>query len=64
LHGIGPGEVNYKYKYSVSDFEKLSSILSEFDFREAYVLFNNIHMYQDALSFRKYLVEKTSYIIY
>ncbi|MEM1741285.1 MAG: DUF72 domain-containing protein [Desulfurococcaceae archaeon] len=64
LHGIGPGEVNYKYKYSVSDFEKLSSILSEFDFREAYVLFNNIYMYQDALSFRKYLVEKTSYIIY
>lgn len=61
LHGIGPGEVNYKYKYSIEDFAKLTSVLKEIDFREAYVLFNNIYMYQDALSYRMYLVENTSF---
>ncbi|RLG81615.1 MAG: DUF72 domain-containing protein [Thermoprotei archaeon] len=48
LHGIGKKEINYKYKYTVADFEKLGKILSEPSFNTGYVMFNNVYMYQDA----------------
>ncbi|WP_434731893.1 DUF72 domain-containing protein [Thermogladius sp. KZ2Tp1] len=57
LHGIGPGEVNYRYKYTDSDLEKLKNIVSEYRDREVYVLFNNVYMFDDALRFKKVLHE-------
>ncbi|MEM4443785.1 MAG: DUF72 domain-containing protein [Thermofilum sp.] len=55
LHGVGPGEVNYRYKYSERDFEKLSAIVAEYvKLLETYVLFNNVHMAEDAAAFQRY----------
>jgi uncharacterized protein YecE (DUF72 family) len=59
LHGIGRGEVNYRYKYGLGDFRKLLEIIDKLEFREAYVLFNNVYMYNDSREFRKYLLENT-----
>jgi uncharacterized protein YecE (DUF72 family) len=61
LHGIGRGEVNYRYKYSMEDFRKLSEILGKLEFKEAYVLFNNVYMYNDSKEFREYLLENKEY---
>ena len=58
LHGIGPREVNYRYKYTDEDFAKLSSILKELDFKQGYVMFNNVYMGEDSKRFKKYLLEK------
>ena len=59
LHGIGRGEVNYKYKYTDDDLRvllgKVSDLLSS-GYREVYVLFNNVYMADDALRFQR-LVE-------
>jgi uncharacterized protein YecE (DUF72 family) len=53
LHGLGPGEVNYRYKYTDSDLEKLCKITLEFlaRNRDVYVMFNNVYMAQDAQKF-------------
>jgi uncharacterized protein YecE (DUF72 family) len=49
LHGLGRGEVNYSYHYSLEDLERLRNILtSEKDWEEAYIMFNNISMAEDA----------------
>ncbi len=58
LHGIGEREVNYKYKYSDEDFGKLVEILGEIEFNEAYILFNNIYMFEDGLRFKEYIVKQ------
>ncbi|RLE54857.1 MAG: DUF72 domain-containing protein [Thermoprotei archaeon] len=57
LHGIGPGEVNYRYKYTDEDLVKLrnkiehySKVLSK---DIIYVFFNNVHMANDAERFLK-----------
>jgi len=63
LHGIGPGEVNYRYKYSVEDFEKLYSMLKEIDFKQAYIMFNNVYMRDDSIEFRKYLSSKSEFTV-
>ncbi|MCS7386486.1 MAG: DUF72 domain-containing protein [archaeon GB-1867-005] len=59
LHGIGRGEVNYRYKYTDEDLRallvKVDGLLSS-GFKEVYVLFNNVHMAEDALRFMR-LVE-------
>ena len=54
LHGLGRGEVNYRYKYTDSDLENLArKILSHGDsVNEAYILFNNVYMFDDALRFK------------
>ena len=54
LHGIGGGEVNYRYKYTEQDLEKLLEIVKSFlgKSREVYVLFNNVYMAQDAQAFK------------
>jgi uncharacterized protein YecE (DUF72 family) len=53
LHGIGPGEVNYKYKYTDADLQKLLGIVRGYEktAREVYVMFNNISMGEDAARF-------------
>lgn len=53
LHGLGEGEVNYKYKYSDHDLERLCKIVEDFMSisSEIYIMFNNVHMAQDASRF-------------
>lgn len=55
LHGIGPREVNYGYKYKDEDLSALCSTVRELlgRAREVYVLFNNVHMLQDAARFKE-----------
>ena len=58
LHGIGGREVNYRYKYTDDDLEKLSKIVEGFiddGAEKIYILFNNISMRDDALRFVKLL---------
>ncbi len=58
LHGIGAGEVNYKYKYTDDDLKFLLGKVKGFveaGFKEIYILFNNVFMADDALRFKKLL---------
>jgi len=54
LHGLGKGEVNYRYKYTDADLENLVNKVLGYSnsVHEAYILFNNIYMFDDALRFR------------
>jgi uncharacterized protein YecE (DUF72 family) len=49
LHGSPPGPSLYSYTYSDADLARLLEFCEEVD--EAYVLFNNMSMYEDALRF-------------
>ena len=53
LHGIGKGEVNYRYKYTDEDLQKLKekTKILEAQGKEVYVLFNNVYMAEDAKRF-------------
>lgn len=62
LHGLN-GEVNYKYRYSVEDFMNMKSVLENLDFREAYVMFNNVYMKLDSASFKKILSVDPIFIV-
>lgn len=57
LHGIGPGEVNYRYKYTDDDLVKLKEFVKGALERreEAYIMFNNVSMAEDAERFKKLL---------
>jgi len=58
LHGIGPGEVNYRYRYTDKDFEKLVDVLRDIEkngIETCYIMFNNVYMRVDALRFKEYL---------
>jgi uncharacterized protein YecE (DUF72 family) len=54
LHGLGSKEYNYSYRYSDLDLSELLKRLTSLSGRElecAYVMFNNIAMFQDARRF-------------
>lgn len=53
LHGLGSGDVNYKYKYTDKDLENLCNVVSRIlnEKKDVYVLFNNVYMAQDAARF-------------
>ncbi len=52
LHGIGRGEVNYRYKYTQADLESLcSKVISRKGSAEVFVMFNNVYMRDDARAF-------------
>lgn len=51
LHGLG--KRLYKYKYSRRDLEKLKIIVRNTEADCVYVMFNNIHMKDDAVNFAK-----------
>ncbi len=51
LHGIGPGEVNYRYKYTDGDLTRLKGIVEGYG-GLVYVFFNNVYMFDDASRFR------------
>jgi uncharacterized protein YecE (DUF72 family) len=57
LHGIGGGEVNYKYKYRVEDLVMLKRVVENLARKgvEVYVMFNNVYMAADAREFMKLL---------
>jgi len=50
LHGSTPGKVMYRYSYAEGELKKVIEAALEFD--EAFVLFNNISMYEDALKMK------------
>ncbi len=53
LHGLN-GELNYRYRYSDEDLQALNTIVKKYEtMSEAvYVMFNNVHMTQDAIRFK------------
>jgi len=56
LHGLGNREVNYAYHYTDNDLNQLAKKLSSIEkqgCKEAYILFNNVTMFEDAKRFRK-----------
>ncbi|MEM4281152.1 MAG: DUF72 domain-containing protein [Candidatus Caldarchaeum sp.] len=55
LHGLGKKEVNYSYKYTDEDLRRLAEKVSEFSVENAFVMFNNVHMADDAERFIKFL---------
>jgi uncharacterized protein YecE (DUF72 family) len=53
---LGGGEVNYRYKYTDEDLLKLLAIVKRYaESQDAYVLFNNVYMFDDALRFKSML---------
>jgi uncharacterized protein YecE (DUF72 family) len=52
LHGsYEGGRINYNYKYSKAELEKLKNIISNLKVKEAFVLFNNVFMKDSATEF-------------
>jgi uncharacterized protein YecE (DUF72 family) len=61
LHGLGDRELNYTYQYTGNDLQQLARKLSSIEkqgCQEAYVLFNNVTMFEDAKRFSR-LVSRT-----
>ncbi|MET1160740.1 MAG: DUF72 domain-containing protein [Thermoprotei archaeon] len=63
LHGIGSGEVNYKYKYTREDFDKLLGFLDKYNFNVAYIMFNNVYMFNDAVALKEFVAKTGKYKI-
>jgi uncharacterized protein YecE (DUF72 family) len=56
LHGsYEKGKINYRYKYSKEDLEKLKNVIYKLKVKEVFVLFNNIYMKDSATEFLKLL---------
>lgn len=53
LHGLGRGEVNYRYKYTDEDLARLLEITKKLE--NSYIMFNNIYMFEDAIRFKRLL---------
>jgi uncharacterized protein YecE (DUF72 family) len=53
LHGLGKGEVNYRYKYTDDDLHRLAQIIKNTKADLIYVMFNNVHMQEDATRFKQ-----------
>ncbi len=49
LHGLGRGEVNYRYRYTEDDLRRLINEVSKYAAAaEVYVMFNNVYMKDNA----------------
>lgn len=59
LHGLGGAEVNYKYKYTDEDLARLKQAISG-GWKRVYVMFNNIHAYDDAVRFKAMVKDGSS----
>lgn len=56
LHGLGPGETSYHYRYTDEDLDRLSKIVVQCpECMPTYVLFNNVFMFDDAKRFKTLL---------
>lgn len=53
LHGRPPGSTMYRYTFTDGDLAKLKATCDEYD--DAYVMFNNLTMHEDARRFRALL---------
>lgn len=51
LHGIGKGETNYRYNYTDQDLLKLLELSKGAGL--AYVMFNNVYMFENAVTFKR-----------
>lgn len=51
LHGSPPGKRMYSYKYTEKDLKELIDKISTLSAKEVYIMFNNIYMFDDAISF-------------
>jgi uncharacterized protein YecE (DUF72 family) len=61
LHGLGKREVNYSYRYTDTDLQQLARKLTaaeKIGCAEAYILFNNVSMFEDAKRFSKLVSRK------
>lgn len=59
LHGLGPRELSYSYRYTPQDLTRLAKELKSLSrqrMEEAYVMFNNITMFDDARRFERIAV--------
>lgn len=56
LHGLGGREVNYRYKYTDEDLDRLLGIVA--GYRVAYVMFNNVYAFEDAVRFKRLVSSK------
>jgi uncharacterized protein YecE (DUF72 family) len=58
MHGIynvsknGQISYNYNYEYSNEELERLKKMVESLNAKEAFVMFNNINMHDDALRFK------------
>ena len=59
LHGMG-GEVNYRYKYKQEELEALARWARARKDRGAYIMFNNIYAYEDAVRLKTLLSGQTN----
>ena len=57
LHGSPPGKRMYSYTYTDEDLRWLERFLRRFEFTKAYVMFNNVTMFDDAYRFLRLLQE-------
>ncbi|MGC8994630.1 MAG: DUF72 domain-containing protein, partial [Pyrobaculum sp.] len=55
LHGLGEGEVNYRYKYTDDDLRRIVAVIRKLQGDAVYVMFNNIYMYDDAVALKQML---------
>ena len=58
LHGLAPREFDYRYKYTEGDLRRLAEVITGLEdegVEEAYVLFNNVYMAEDAQKFMEIL---------
>lgn len=53
LHGKPPGKALYKYSYTDADLARLRDLVRDTEVEEAYVMFNNVSMFRDALRFAR-----------
>jgi uncharacterized protein YecE (DUF72 family) len=61
LHGLGERELNYGYRYSDNELRRLARKLSSLEkdgCKEAYILFNNVSMFEDAKRFLKLISDQ------
>ncbi|MEM2066690.1 MAG: DUF72 domain-containing protein, partial [Candidatus Caldarchaeum sp.] len=61
LHGLGGGEVNYRYRYTDEDLHILAEKIYAKDFDEGYVFFNNLWMAEDAERFMRMLKRENKF---
>ncbi len=57
LHGLD-GEINYRYKYSDEDLNRLADMIDSLSYSEAYIMFNNVYMFDDAKRLKKILLDR------
>jgi len=53
LHGAPPGKRMYRYNYTEEDLRELAETVSSLKADEIYLLFNNDHMYTNALAYKE-----------